>query len=73
MYPVYHRFGEVPPTFLVFTYGETPVTAGRHVSDTHYAFHVEKVGPESARRGCRRRCARAPFDAVVAVRGAAVA
>jgi hypothetical protein len=48
MCPVYHRFGEVPPTYVVFAYGETPVVAGRHVSDLQYAFLVEKAGPESA-------------------------
>ncbi len=47
MCPVYHRFGEVPSTYLVFTFGETPVVVGHKTSDVHYAFLVEKVGPEA--------------------------
>jgi hypothetical protein len=48
MCPVYHHFGQVPPTYLVFAYGETPVVAVHHVSDLQYAFLVEKAGTESA-------------------------
>jgi hypothetical protein len=48
MCPVYHRFGEVPPTYLVFAYGDVPVVAGHRVGDLRYAFLVEKVGPEIA-------------------------
>jgi hypothetical protein len=48
MCPVYHRFGEVPPTYLVFTCGDTPIVSGHHVSDLNHAFRVEKVGPEGA-------------------------
>ncbi|HKI32748.1 MAG TPA: 7TM domain-containing protein [Gemmataceae bacterium] len=48
MCPVHHRFGEVPPTYLVFTCGDTPVVVGHHVSDLNHAFLVEKVGPEGA-------------------------
>ncbi len=47
MCPVYHRFGEVPSTYLVFTFGETPIVTGHHTSEVNYAFLVEKVGPES--------------------------
>jgi hypothetical protein len=46
MCPVYHRFGEVPSTYLVFTFGEAPVVVGHKTGDVHYAFLVEKVGPE---------------------------
>jgi hypothetical protein len=45
MCPVYHRFGAVPSTYLVLTYGETPAVSAHHVSDLNYAFLVEKVGP----------------------------
>jgi hypothetical protein len=48
MCPVYHRFGEVPPTYVVFTLGETPVVVGHHTSELDHAFLVEKVSPESA-------------------------
>jgi hypothetical protein len=48
MCPVYHRFGEVPPSYLLFTYGEAPVVVGHHVSGLNYAFLVEKADPESA-------------------------
>jgi len=48
MCPVHHRFGEVPPTYIVLTHGETPVVAGHRVSELRYAFLVEKVGPEAA-------------------------
>ncbi len=48
MCPVHHHFGEVPPTYIVFTHGETPIVTGHRVSDLRYAFLVEKVGPEAA-------------------------
>src|SRR5262249_14944376 len=48
MCPVHHRFGELPPTYLVLTFGEAPVVTGHRTSDLHYAFLVEKVGPEAA-------------------------
>jgi hypothetical protein len=47
MCPVYHRFGEVPSTYLVFTFGEAPVVVGHHTRDVSHAFLVEKVGPEN--------------------------
>ncbi len=47
MCPVYHRFGEVPSTYLVFTFGETPLVVGHHTTDLNHAFLVEKVGPEA--------------------------
>jgi hypothetical protein len=46
MCPVYHRFGEVPSTYLVFTFGEAPLVVGHKTSDVRCAFLVEKVGPE---------------------------
>lgn len=51
MCPVYHRFDGVPPTYLVLTFGETPVVVGHRTGDLHYAFLVEKVGPEGAAAG----------------------
>jgi hypothetical protein len=47
MCPVYHHFGQVPSTYLVFAFGDTPVVVGRHTHDLNYAFLVEKVSPES--------------------------
>src|SRR5206468_2735719 len=48
MCPVNHRFGEVPSTYLVLTFGETPVVVAHHVTELNNAFLVEKLGPESA-------------------------
>jgi hypothetical protein len=47
MCTVYHHFGRVPSTFLVFGFGDLSMVRGRHVRDLDYAFLVEKA-PEPA-------------------------
>ncbi len=48
MCPSHHHFGHVPPSYLVFAFGETPLVRGRHVRDLEHAFLVERVGAEGA-------------------------
>ena len=50
MCPVYHRFGEVPSTYLVFTLAKRRSSSGHHVSDIHYAFLGRKGRPGGADR-----------------------
>lgn len=47
MCPFYHHFGRVPPTYLVFGFGDQPVAHARHVRDLDYAFLIEHA-PASA-------------------------
>jgi hypothetical protein len=42
--PFYHHFGRVPPSYLIFHYGDAPPARGRAVRDLHYAFLVERGG-----------------------------
>lgn len=44
----YHHFGRVPPTFLVFGFGDLAVVRGHHVQDLAYAFLVERTAVEAA-------------------------
>lgn len=46
--PFYHHFGKVPPTYLIFGFGDRPVVYGKHVSALDYAFLVEHTAPEAA-------------------------
>src|SRR5262249_51507521 len=41
--PFYHHFGRVPPTYLVFGFGDLPVVRGRQARNLDYAFLVERV------------------------------
>jgi hypothetical protein len=41
MCPFHRHFGKVPPTYLIFGFGDAPVVRGRHVKDLDYAFLVE--------------------------------
>jgi hypothetical protein len=43
--PFYHHFGKVPPTYLIFGFGDVPVVAGKNVADLDYAFLVEHTAP----------------------------
>jgi hypothetical protein len=45
MCPVYHHYGRVPPTYLVFAFGDRAMAHGRHLSDLDYAFLVERLNP----------------------------
>lgn len=38
-----HHYGHVPPTYLVFGFGDFPVARGRGVCDLSYAFLVERA------------------------------
>jgi hypothetical protein len=44
--PFYHHLGRVPPSYLVFNYGDAPLVRGRNVRDLHYAFLVEHRAAE---------------------------
>jgi hypothetical protein len=46
--PFYHHFGRVPPTYLVFGFGDLPVVRGRNLLDLDYAFLVEHTTPEES-------------------------
>jgi hypothetical protein len=48
MCPFYHHYGRVPPSYLVFGFGDLPMVRGRHVRDLDHAFLVERTTPESA-------------------------
>ncbi len=43
MCPFYQHFGRVPPTYLIFGFGEKPLVRGRHVKDLDFAFLVERL------------------------------
>lgn len=42
----YHHVGHVPATFLIFSYGDTPIVRGRNVRDLDHAFLVEKLATD---------------------------
>jgi hypothetical protein len=46
MCPFHKQFGHVPPTWVVFGYGDQPLVRGRHVKDLEYAFLVEHAPPQ---------------------------
>lgn len=46
--PFYHHFGKVPPTYLIFGFGDRPVVVGKRVTDLDFGFLVEHTDPESA-------------------------
>jgi hypothetical protein len=48
MCPFYHHYGKVPPTYLVFGFGDLGMVRGRHVRDLDYAFLVERTLPDDA-------------------------
>jgi hypothetical protein len=54
--PSYHHLGHVPPTYLVFAYGDIPLVRGRNVRDLDYAFLVEhpEPPPDTATDGLSR-------------------
>ncbi len=43
MCPFHGYFGRLPPTYLVFGFGDKPLVRGRHVKDLDFAFLVEHV------------------------------
>lgn len=43
--PFYHHFGRVPPTYLVFGFGDLPIMRGREVMELDYAFLIEHTAP----------------------------
>ena len=59
MCPFHHHCGRVPPTYLVFGFGDLPLVRGQNVRNLDYAFLVEpRAGPARAppRRRPLRRC-----------------
>jgi hypothetical protein len=44
--PFYHHLGRVPPSYLIFSYGDTPLVRGRNVHDLTAAFLVEHPAAE---------------------------
>jgi hypothetical protein len=48
MCPFHGYFGRVPPTYLVFGFGDRPLARGNRVKDLDCAFLVERVGPGDA-------------------------
>lgn len=49
--PFYRHFGRVPPTYLVFGFGDLPMVRGRDVSDLDYAFRIEHTAPADGAPG----------------------
>ncbi len=47
----YHHFGRVPPTFLIFGFGDLTVVRGHNVQDLDYAFLVERTAPSTLPSG----------------------
>jgi hypothetical protein len=48
MCPFHHHFGRVPPTYLIFAFGDRPLVTGKRVEDLHHVFLVERLGKEGA-------------------------
>jgi transglutaminase-like putative cysteine protease len=48
MCPSNHHYGKVPPSYLVFAFGDQPVVRGNRVKELEHAFLVERVAPEDA-------------------------
>jgi hypothetical protein len=48
---VYHHFGRVPASFLIFTFGDGPLVRGRSVKDINHAFLVEHAAAEEEEAG----------------------
>jgi hypothetical protein len=44
----FHHFGKVPPTYLIFGFGDLPVVHGKNVADVDYAFLVEHTDRDAA-------------------------
>ncbi len=45
MCPYYHHLDRVPPTFLIFGFGDMAMARGHNVRDLDYAFRVEHLAP----------------------------
>jgi hypothetical protein len=41
--PFFHHLGRIPPTYLVFGYGDVPAVRGRNINDLDYAFLIERT------------------------------
>jgi hypothetical protein len=48
MCPLYHHLDRVPPTYLVFGFGDMVMARGHNVHDLDYAFQIEHVAPTEA-------------------------
>jgi 7 transmembrane helices usually fused to an inactive transglutaminase/Transglutaminase-like superfamily len=49
MCPYYHHLGRVPPTYLVFGFGDMMMARGHDLHDLDYGFHVEHLNkPDDA-------------------------
>jgi hypothetical protein len=44
--PVYHHLGHMPPSFVIFTFGDAPLVRGRLLKSVHHAFLVERAATE---------------------------
>jgi hypothetical protein len=45
MCPYYHHLGKVPPTYLVFGFGDMLMARGQNLHDLDYGFRVEHLSP----------------------------
>jgi hypothetical protein len=48
MCPFYRLFGKVPPTYLIFGFGDRPLVTSKRVEQLKSAFLVERAGKEAA-------------------------
>lgn len=46
MCPFYHHYGRVPPSYLIFGFGDLPIVRGRNVRNLGFAFLVERMAAE---------------------------
>jgi hypothetical protein len=46
MCPFYHHLDKVPPTFLIFGFGDMVMARGHNLHDLDYGFRAEHQGPE---------------------------
>jgi hypothetical protein len=57
--PFHRHLGHVPPTYMIFGFGDLSIARGRNVRDLNYAFLIEKTLPEDAADGAELSAASA--------------
>jgi hypothetical protein len=67
MCPFYHHIDRVPPTYLVFGFGDMVMARGHNVHDLDYAFQIEHLAPaepaaEDESSGLKRLMLNYSFD-----------
>jgi hypothetical protein len=60
----YHYDGRVPPTFLVFGFGDVPMVRGRSVQDLDYAFLAEPTDADEGQSPAKASLVRRVFRSI---------